>query len=137
MIPSWSAVVHKKRIGVWLIRMRTEARCGMLSPGEMKQIEDALGVDVLVPIVDFERTLTEVAEHRRLHGKNPKTCADSSDESRLGIWLRERRFGFNEGSLSEAHSDRLDAVLGLEWRPEFKNDAVCPLSSSASDFKFK
>ena len=54
MIPSSSAVVHKKKIGVWLIKMRIEARRGMLSPGETKQIEDALGVDALVRVVDFD-----------------------------------------------------------------------------------
>ena len=136
---------------MWLCRMRSEARHGMLSQGETKQIEDALGVDALVPMVDFERTLTEVAEHVRLHGRNPKSHADSPHESRLGRWLTNLRICFNDGSLSEAHSDRLflvfhlafllsfrfavthsdrlDAVFGLEWRPEFKNDAVCPLSS--------
>ena len=137
MLPSWSAVWQKKRIGAWLLNMRSEARRGMLSQDEMKQIEDVLGVDVMVPIVDFERTLTEVEEHVRLHGRYPRALADSPYEVRLGQWLTNRRTGFNDGSLPEAHSDRLDAVLGPEWRPEFKTTAVCPLSSSAPVFKFK
>ena len=84
-------------------------------------MEDALGVDVLVPVVDFERQLADVAKYRRLRGRLPTYTGDAQQ---LGRWLFTRRQDANTGLLSEAHAQRLDAVLGAEWRPEFKNGEV-------------
>ena len=88
----------------------------------MQQIKDALGADALVTqsTTEFERKLAELAEHQRLHGRLPT----GSDDRVLGVWLRHRRTEANDGSLSQAHAHRLDTVLGIEWRPEFKNQMV-------------
>ena len=105
-----------------MLKRRTEAKHGKLSTERIQMMEDALGVDVLVPVIDFERQLADVAQYRRLCGKLP-TC--NGDAQLLGRWLASRREDASTGLLSEAHAQRLDAVLGAEWRPEFKNDAVC------------
>ena len=84
-------------------------------------MEDALGVDVLVPVIDFERQLADIAEYRTLHGRLP---TDKGNAHQLGGWLGHRRLDVNTGLLSEAHAQRLDDVLGAEWRPEFKNSVV-------------
>ena len=89
----------------------------------MQLIKNTLGADALVPLfyIDFERNLADVAEYRRLYGRFP---AQRSDAHHLSIWLKHRRQYASDGSLLEAHAQRLDAVLGAEWRPEFNNDRV-------------
>ena len=120
-LPKQQDVIRGKKIGRWLDSRRTEAKRGVLSGERTQLMEDALGVDVLVPGVDFERQLADVAQYRRLCGKLP-TC--NGDAQLLGRWLASRREDASTGLLSEAHAQRLDAVLGAEWRPQFKNDAV-------------
>ena len=86
-------------------------------------MQDALGVDVLVPLHDFERKLADVAEYVRTRGRLP---AQHGDAHQLAAWLRNCRQDANNGSLLEVHIQRLDTVLGAEWRPAFKSDTVCP-----------
>ena len=122
-LPYRLEVFQGNKVGAWLMLRRSEAKRGRLS-GERKQlIEDALGVDVLKPLIDldFERNLADVAGHRRLHGKLPTS---KSVARHLGIWLSNRRQDANSGYLSKAYAQRLDTVLGAEWRPEFKSDTV-------------
>ena len=94
-----------------------------MSEERLQLIEDALGPDALsrVTQIDFERKLADIAEYQRLHGSLPN---QSGDFPLLGTWLMSRRKDVNDGLLSEAHKQRLDTVLGSEWRPEFKNAKV-------------
>lgn len=124
-LPDRFDVVKGVKVGLWLVNRRHGAKLGKLSCEQIQLIEDALGVDALVPVIDFERTLAEVAHYTSVHGRVP--CRDTGDshEHRLGQWLAMRRFDYNDGTLSAAHTSRLDSVLGLEWRPKFKSDTVC------------
>ena len=120
-LPRDSEVFRENKVGRWLKERRGEAKRGNLSRERTQLMEDALGVDVLLPVVDFERQLADVAKYQRLHGRLPSA---SGDAKQLGVWLRHRRHDASTGLLSEAHAQRLDAVLGAEWRPEFKNGKV-------------
>ena len=122
--PGGHEVFRGKNIGRWLLRTRVEAKGGYLSGERMQLIDDALGADTLVPVFDiaFERMLADVAEHRRLHGRLPTF---NGDACHLSVWLTNCRTNANDGFLSEAHAQRLDTVLGAEWRPKFKTDKVC------------
>ena len=120
-LPRDNEVFRENKVGKWLMNRRGEAKRGELSTERIQMMEDALGVDVLVPVVDFERQLADVAKYRRLHGRLPHKKGDTQQ---LGRWLASRRLEANTGWLSEAHAQRLDAVLGAEWRPEFKNGEV-------------
>ena len=104
---------------MWLDVRRAQAKLGNLSGKQMQLIEDALGLDALVPVLDvtFERKLADVVEHRKRHGKFPAY-------GNLGNWLNDCRDGVNDGCLPEARAQRLDTVLGAEWRPAFKSDTV-------------
>ena len=73
--------------------------------------------------VDFERKLADVAEYRKSQGRLPVLHGDAGQ---LGVWLRHCRNVANNGELLEVHRQRLDTVLGAEWRPKFKNATVCP-----------
>ena len=119
-LPRFHEVRGESKVGGWLNHRRNEAKNGKLSEERLQLIEDALGPDALLADVDFERKLADVAEHRRLHGSLPM----SRDVSLLCAWLVRRRRDVNDGSLSKAHEQRLDTVLGAEWRPEFKNTKV-------------
>ena len=123
-LPETYEVVSGKQIGRWLAKQRSEASTGDLSETRVEQIEEALGVDALVPLVDFERTLAEVVQHKLIHSSLPGRNADDEYVDRLSQWLHTRRRGYNDGSLSAAHSSRLDSELGLEWRPAFKSNMV-------------
>ena len=108
-------------VGPWLTKKRFEAVHGKLSGERIQLIEDTLGADAMVPVIDFERSLAEVAEHQRCNGRLPTSC---TDPPHLQIWLADRRKAANNGSLLEAHAHRLDTVLGSEWRPKFKSNMV-------------
>ena len=118
-LPRWGEVFREVELGTWLKNRRLAAKRGKLSGEQIQLIEDALGADAIVPVIDFERTLAEVAEHQRCHG--PTTRMDTPH---LHIWLADRRKAANNGSLLEAHAHRLDTVLGAGWRPEFKSNMV-------------
>ena len=120
-LPKHAEVFREVKLGAWLTKRRVEAKRGKLSGERMQLIEDALGADALVPVIDFERTLAEVAEHQRCHGKLPTSPTDTPH---LQSWLSDRRQAANDGSLLEAHAHRLDTVLGAGWRPEFKSNMV-------------
>ena len=119
-LPKQFEVVGECKVGGWLMNRRTEAKNGKLSGERIQLIEDALGPDALLH-VDFERKLTDVAEYQRLHGSLP---SQHGDFPVLGAWLMRRRKDVNDSLLSEAHKQRLDTVLGAEWRPKFKNAKV-------------
>ena len=120
-LPKEQEVFMNSNIGAWLRNRRVMAKRGNLSRKRTQLMEDALGVDVLVPVVDFERQLADVAKYRRLRGRLP---TERGGPHRLCNWLAHRREDASAGLLSEAHAQRLDAVLGAEWRPKFKNDEV-------------
>ena len=120
-LPKEKEVFRGHKVGVWLANRRAEAKRGDLSRERTQLMEDALGVDVLVPVADFERQLADVAKYSRLRGRLPTS---NGGAHQLGNWLAHRREDANTGLLSEAHAQRLDAVLGAEWRPEFKHVAV-------------
>ena len=124
VLPNQRAVFRGEKVGAWLAKMRVKAKCGSLCGERMKLIEDALGADALVPVHDFEfeRKLADVAEHRRLHGRLP---AQHGDADHLGAWVNSCRRRDKNGLLSKAYAQRLDTVLGAEWKPEFKNVTVC------------
>ena len=103
---------------------RADAKQGTLSYDWKQQIEDALGVDALVPVNDFERTLAEVVHHRSTYGRLPVQGNDDPHMRRLGKWLHTQRQNYSGGSQAEARTQRLDSVLGPEWRPAFKNYMV-------------
>ena len=113
-----------QQVGSWLHKRRTDAKQGTLSCVWIQQIEDALGVDALVPVIDFERTLAEVVHHRSTYGRLPVRSSDDPHMHRLGDWLSTQRQAYSGGTQAEARSKRLDSVLGPEWRPAFKNDMV-------------
>ena len=110
-------------VGERLTSRRLENKRGVPSGERIQPIQDALGVDVLMPVVDvkLERWLADVAEYQRSRCRLP---AQSSDAGRLGVWLRYCRREANSSSLSEVHTQRLDIVLGAEWRPTFKSATV-------------
>ena len=120
-LPKQHDVIRGNNIGTWLVSRRAEAKRGVLSRERTQLMEDALGLDVLVPVVDFERQLADVAQYRRLYGRLP---TDKGNAHQLGVWLGHRREDANTGFLTETHAQRLDDVLGAEWRPEFKNRVV-------------
>ena len=124
VLPNKQAIFQGKNVGAWLVTIRAEAKRGNVSGERMKLIEDALGADALVPVCDIEseRKLDDVAEHRRLHGRLP---AQHGDAHLLGSWVNGCRRRAKNGSLSKAYAQRLDTVLGAEWKPEFKNVTVC------------
>ena len=72
-LPKQRELYQGNKIGEWLTKRRTERKLGVLSGERIQLIQDALGVDVLVPVVDvdFERKLAEVAEYRRSRGRLP------------------------------------------------------------------
>ena len=111
-------------VGRWLQYRRSQATRGQLSGEQTQLIEDALGADALVPVfdVEFERKLADVAEYQRLHGGLPTKDGESPH---LGSWLANCRTYANDGRLSEVHTQRLDTVLGADWKPKFKNVKVC------------
>ena len=121
-LPRHNEVVGESKVGLWLVTRRAEAKNGTLSQERIQLIKAALGPDAVLHVtnVDFERNLADIAEHRRLHGNFPTRYRDGH----LGTWLMNRRKDVNDGSLSEAHKQRLDTVLGAEWRPKFKNAKV-------------
>ena len=121
-LPKLKEHYGENNIGTWLMKRRAENKLGILSGERIQLIQDALGVDVLVPLHGFERKLADVAEYRRSHGRLP---ARSGDADQLGVWLMKCRQDANDGALPEVHTQRLDTVLGAEWRPAFKNDTVC------------
>ena len=55
---------------------RADAKQGKLSCDWIQQIEDALVVDALVPVVDFERNLAEVVLYRSTYGCLPVLGSD-------------------------------------------------------------
>ena len=122
-LPQKREVFGPTKVGGWLVLQRREAKSGLLSKERVQMIEDALGVDALASVTDleFERQLNNVFEHRRLHGKLPSSHGDAHI---LGMWMSHARAQANRGSLSAAHTQRLDTVLGAEWRSEFKNTMV-------------
>ena len=122
-LPKRKDVYRGKKIGKWLTERRSENKLGVLSGERIQLIQDALGVDVLVPVFenDFERKLADVAEYRRSRGRLP---AQIGDADHLGKWLTNCRQDANTGSLSEVRTQRLDTVLGAEWRPKFKSATV-------------
>ena len=120
-LPKWDDVFREVKVGSWLTTKRFEAKRGKLSGERIQLIEDALGADAMVPVIDFERSLAEVAEHQRCHGRLPTSRTDTP---LLYTWLAGRRQAANNGSLLEAHAHRLDTVLGVEWRPKFKTHMV-------------
>ena len=130
LIPKQQEVFRGKKVGAWLSKMRVKAKRGNLSGERMKLIEDALGADVLKPVddIEFERKLADVAEYRRLRGRLP---AQHGDADHLGSWVNFCRMCAKTGSLSKAHAQRLDTVLGAEWKPEFKNVKVCTHHTTA------
>ena len=93
-----------------------------MSAERMQLIKDALGMDALVARLEvyFERKLDDVAEHRRLHGRLPTRSSDNE----LYSWLQNRRGDFKAGLMPESNAQRLDTVLGVEWKSEFKNGTV-------------
>ena len=130
LLPNKQAVFGGKKVGAWLGAMRVEAKRGKVSGERMKLIEDALGADALVPMrdIEFERKLADVAEHRRLHGRLP---AQHGDADHLGAWVNSCRKREKNGLLSKAHAQRLDTILGEEWKPEFKDVTVCSHHTTA------
>ena len=120
-LPKLEDVFREVKVGSWLTNKRFEAKRGKLSGERIQLIEDALGADAMVPVMDFERTLAEVAEHQRCHGKLPTSRTHTPH---LHSWLSDRRQAVNNGSLLEAHAHRLDTVLGAGWRPEYKSNMV-------------
>ena len=102
---------------------RGEAKRGDLSGERMELMKDALGADVLVPAEDinFERNIADYAEYKRLHGRNPTRDGDALH---LAAWIYKLKGKASKGLLSAAHAQRLDTVLGAEWRPEFNNGRV-------------
>ena len=111
------------KVGDWLTSRRIEYKRGVLSGERIQLIQDALGVDVLMPVddVNFERWLADVAEYQRSHSRLP---TQTGDAVRLGVWLRYCRREANSSSLSEVYMQRLDIVLGAEWRSTFKSATV-------------
>ena len=124
LIPKQQEVFRGKKVGAWLSTMRKKKKRGNLSGERMKLIEDALGADILKPVddIEFERKLADVAEYRRLCSRLP---AQHGDAQHLGSWVNTCRRRARTGSLSKAYAQRLDTVLGAEWKPEFKNGTVC------------
>ena len=113
-----------RHIGKWLNLRRGEAKNGKLSLEKTHLIERALGEDALVPIVDFERTLAEVARYKSTYRSLPIQSTVDLDMFRLGKWLSQRRIEYNTGLLSAANARQLDRELGLEWRPKFNSNMV-------------
>ena len=132
-LPKQRVVFRGQQVGSWLSIMRVEANRGDLSGKRMQLIEDALGADALKPVedIEFERKLADVAEYRRLCGRLP---AQHGDAHHLGSWVNTCRRRANKGSLSKAYAQRLDTVLGAEWKPEFKNGTVCTHHTTACGF---
>ena len=132
LLPKQQEVFQGQQVGKWLTTLRAKAKRGDLSGERMQLIEDALGADALKPVDDneFERKLADVAEHRRLCGRLP---AQHGDAHHLGSWLMDLRKRANNGSLSKAYAQRLDTILGVEWKPEFKNVTVCSHHTTACD----
>ena len=130
LLPKHREVFRGKKVGSWLTDLRADVKRGNLSDERMKLIEDALGADALVPVhdIEFERRLADVAEHRRLHGRLP---AQHGDANLLGSWVNSCRMSAKNGTMSKAHAQRLDAILGAEWKPEFKNGTVCSHHTTA------
>ena len=113
-----------QRVGKWLQRKRCEASRGKLSCERIHLIEDALGVDALIVTRDFERSLAEVAHYKSTYSCLPVRSTDDPLMQRLSMWLTKQRQTYNGGRQAEAHTQRLDSVLGPEWRPTFKNHMV-------------
>ena len=133
-------IMRGQRIGNWLRRKRSQARQGKLSCERIQLIEDALGVDALIVTRDFERSLAEVAHYKSTYGCLPVRSTDDLLMRRLSTWLKRQRQIYNGGRQAEAHTQRLDSVLGPEWRPTFKNHMVrltTHVLDSASAFKIQ
>ena len=122
-LPSAQDVFRQKNVGAWLLDRRGEAKRGDLSRERMELMKDALGADVLVPAEDinFERNIADFAEYKRLHGRNP---TGNGHADNLAAWIYTLKGKASKGLLSAAHAQRLDTVLGAEWRPEFNNVRV-------------
>ena len=86
-LPKDYEVVRESKVGPWLSRRPYEAKRGHFSGEGIQLIKDVLGADALVPMIDCERTLTEVAEHRRCHGK---LLTIHRDAPHLGKWMESR-----------------------------------------------
>ena len=105
-----------RNIGAWLQNLLQQAKNGDLSSERIQLIEDALGVDALAPVIDFERTLTEVVHHTFFHRHFPSARADDPHENRLGKWLVTQRMQYKYGTLPAGHTYRLDSTFGSKWR---------------------
>ena len=130
LLPKQQEVFQGQQVRKWLTTMRAKAKRGDLSGERMQLIEDALGADALKPVddIEFERKLADVAEHRKLYGRLP---AQHGDARHLGSWVNDVRRRANNGSLSKAYAQRLDTILGVEWKPKFKNVTVCSHHTTA------
>ena len=129
-----------QRVGVWLQKRRSEASRGKLSCEWIQLIEDALGVDALIVTGDFERSLAEVAHYKLTYGCLPVGGTNDPLMQRLSKWLVTQRQIYTGGTQAEAHTQRLDSVIGPEWRPTFKNHTVrhtIHVLDSASVFKIQ
>lgn len=114
-LPNVHDVFWQGELGMWLWKRYKEATRYDPSRERIQLMGDALGADVLVLVDDiiFERNLADAAEYKRLVGSLP---TKHGDDPLLAKWILNRRKQVNHGSLSRARAQRLDTVLGEEWR---------------------
>lgn len=123
----------ERRLGDWLLRMRTQSRRGSL-PADQRAALDAMSLRVgydwtiprhlpsPAPAVDrpdpWAERLAAVETFYRAHRQWPRGGAEDPTESELGWWMGRQRQPVT-GTLSEAHAAALDEMsrrVGHDWR---------------------
>ena len=110
------------RLDLWVLHQRADYRSGKLSGDRARRLEEVAGWEWDPGEAEFNHGLDRLRRYVELHG-NASVPNDYVDEEgfKLGLWVANRRKGYEHGFLAASRIAALEAVP--EWSWSLKTDA--------------